>query len=56
MTGVQTCALPILIRVLILTNLINTVKPMLNWIFIALVYIVLIFALLFMVLYVRYYP
>jgi len=46
-----------LIRVLTATNLINIVKPMLNWTFTALVYIVLISILLFVVvLYIRHYP
>ena len=44
-----------LIRVLTATNLINTVKLMPNWTFMALAYIVLIFVLLFIVvLYARY--
>jgi cytochrome c oxidase subunit IV len=45
-----------LIRVLTLINLIDAVKPMPNWTFIALVYVILISVLLFMVvLYTRYY-
>ena len=45
-----------LIRVLTATDLINIVKPMLNWTFTALVCVVLISALLFIVaLYARYY-
>ena len=45
-----------LIRVLTTTNLINIVEPMLNWTFIALVYVILISVLLFIVvLYMRYY-
>jgi hypothetical protein len=45
-----------LIRVLTLTNLINIVKPIPNWMFTAPVCIVLIFVLLFIVvLYIRYY-
>ena len=45
-----------LIRVLTMTNLINTVKLILNWTFMALVYVVLISAFLFIVaLYIRYY-
>ena len=45
-----------LIRVLTITNLINAVKPIPNWTFTALVYIVSISAFLFMVaLYARYY-
>ena len=44
-----------LIRVLTATNLINMVKPMPNWMFIALVCVILISILLFMVvLYTRY--
>ena len=44
------------IRVLTTTNLINIVKLILNWTFIALVYVVLISILLFIVaLYIRYY-
>ena len=44
-----------LIRVLTATDLINTVKLMLNWMFTALVYVVLISVLLFIVaLYARY--
>ena len=44
-----------LIRVLTATNLINAVKPMPNWTFTALVYIVLMSVLLsVVVLYVRY--
>jgi hypothetical protein len=44
-----------LIRVLTLTNLINIVKLILNWTFMAPVYIVLISILLFIVvLYIRY--
>jgi len=43
------------IGVLTVTNLINAVKPMLNWTFMALVYIILISILLFIVvLYIRY--
>jgi len=46
-----------LIRVLTITDLINAVKPMPNWTFTALVYIVLISVLLFaVVLYARYCP
>jgi len=46
-----------LIGVLTVTNLINAVKPMLNWMFTALVYMVLISVLLFVVvLYIRYCP
>ena len=44
------------IRVLTLTDLINAVKLMPNWIFTALVYIILISILLFIVvLYIKYY-
>ena len=43
------------IRVLTATNLINVIKLMPNWIFMALVYIVLMSVLLFIVvLYIRY--
>jgi len=43
--------------VLTITNLINMVKPMLNWTFMALVYVVSISVLLFVVvLYIRYCP
>jgi len=46
-----------LIRVLTATNLINAVELMLNWMFTAPVYIVLISVLLFaVVLYIRYCP
>ena len=46
-----------LIKVLTLTNLINVVKPMLNWTFTALVCVVLISVLLsIVVLYIRYCP
>jgi len=45
-----------LIRVLTLTNLINTVEPMPNWIFTAPVYIISMSVLLsVVVLYARYY-
>ena len=43
------------IGVLTVTDLINAVKPMLNWTFMALVCVVLISVLLFVALYVRYY-
>jgi len=46
-----------LIGVLTITDLINAVKPMLNWTFTALAYIVLMSVLLFtVVLYIRYCP
>ena len=45
-----------LIRVLTVTNPINAVELILNWTFMALVYVVLISAFLFIVaLYIRYY-